>query len=93
MIGQVFSICVPSFPSGWSPPPLEAVSTIVVLDANHLPITEIRTDNKGRFTISLPEGTYFISVKESPVRDETGPYSVKVGEMVSVTAHYQCAIR
>ena len=93
MTGQVVSICVPSFPSGWTPPPLESVSTIVVLDQNGLPVMEARTDNKGRFNISIPQGTYFILVEESPVRNETGPYNVKVGETVSVVAHYQCTIR
>ena len=93
MTGQVFSICVPSFPSGWTPPPLERVSTVIILDVNQLPIMEARTDDKGRFTLLISQGTYFIRVKESPVHAETGPYSVKVCEVVSVAAHYQCAIR
>ena len=91
--GQVVSICVPSIPPEWTPPPREEVSTIVILDKNQLPVMEAKTDEKGRFNILIPPGTYFVQVKESPVRNDTGPYSVKEGEVVQVAAQYQCAIR
>lgn len=92
--GKVYSIATPGpTPIDWTPPPLEAVSTIVVLDVNKTAVTEILTDDKGRFRASLPPGTYYFRVKESRIPAETGPYVVRPGEILAVVAHYDNGMR
>jgi hypothetical protein len=92
--GQVYSIATPGpTPIGWVPPPLETISTILVLDSNHKTIFEVLTDNKGRFTIELQPGTYYLRVKESRIPAETGPYMVRAGELLSVRAEYDNGMR
>ncbi len=92
--GQVFSIATPGpTPVGWVPPPLEKVSTILVLDSNHKSIFQVLTDVKGRFIVELQPGAYYLRVKESMIPAETGPYAVKVGELVSAQAHYDNGMR
>ena len=92
--GQVYSIATPGpTPEGWIPPPLEMVSTILVLDRNKKLIVEVITDSKGRFISPLDPGTYYVRVKESWVPAETGPYTLRDGEMLSVRANYDNGMR
>jgi hypothetical protein len=92
--GQVYSIATPGpTPIGWIPPPLEQISTVLVLDSNHKQITEIITDDKGRFAVDLQPGTYYLRVKESLIPAETGPYVVTGGALVAVRAHYDNGMR
>lgn len=92
--GQVYSIATPGpIPVGWIPPPLEQVSTVLVLSSDREVIVQSLTDNKGRFTISLSPGTYLLRVKESRIPAETGPYVVRVGEMIPVRADYDNGMR
>jgi hypothetical protein len=92
--GQVYSISTPGpTPIGWTPPPLEIISTIVVLDTNKKLVKEFATDEKGRFKIFLPPGTYYLRVKESMIPAETGPYEVKRGEILLAEAHYDNGMR
>ena len=92
--GQVYSIATPGpTPVGWIPPPLEEVSTVLVLSSNREVIVQSLTDNKGRFTISLSPGTYLLRVKESRIPAETGPYVLRVGEMIPVRADYDNGMR
>ena len=92
--GQVYSIATPGpTPVGWVPPPLEKISTVLVLDSNHKLIVEALTDVKGRFTIELEPGTYYLRVKESMIAAETGPHIVTAGALSSVRAHYDNGMR
>jgi hypothetical protein len=92
--GQVYSIATPGpTPVGWIPPPLETMNTVLVLDSNHRQFTEVKTDDKGRFTIELQPGTYYLRVKDSMIPAETGPYVVTAGALTSVRAHYDNGMR
>ena len=92
--GQVYNLSHPGpIPIGWIPPPLEAVSTIIVLDTQRKFVLETSSDNKGKFQISLPVGNYYLRVKESPLPVETGPYSLKEGETLSVEAYFDNGMR
>ena len=92
--GQVYSIGSPGpIPVGWIPPPLETVSSIVVLDAAHRQMKEFATDGKGHFRTSLSPGTYFLRVKESLIPAETGPFDVTAGKVLSVAAYYDNGMR
>jgi hypothetical protein len=92
--GQVFSIATPGpTPIGWVPPALEKISTVLVLNSNHKVIVESFTDDKGKFTIELEPGTYYLRVKESMIPAETGPYIVTAGALSSVRAHYDNGMR
>jgi hypothetical protein len=92
--GQVYSIATPGpTPIGWTPPPLEIMSTIVVLDVNKKLVKEFATDGRGRFKIILPPGRYFLRVKESMIPAETGAYDVRSGEIMAAEAHYDNGMR
>jgi hypothetical protein len=92
--GQVYSIGAPGpVPINWTPPPLEMVCTIIVLDTDRNLVKEFTTDEKGRFKTSLRPGTYYLRVKESRIPAETGPYEVRPGEIVTVRAHYDNGMR
>jgi hypothetical protein len=92
--GQVFLISAPGpIPIGWTPPPLEQVSTIQVLDTQRRIVKEERTSDKGRFMISLQQGMYYLRVKESPIPAETGLYEVTSGRILTVEAHYDTGMR
>ncbi|MCX6144214.1 MAG: hypothetical protein NTZ35_13445 [Ignavibacteriales bacterium] len=92
--GQVYSIAAPGpTPVGWVPPPLERISTVLVLDSNHRQITEVITDDEGRFALELQPGTYYLRVKESLIPTETGPYVVTTGALLTVRAHYDNGMR
>jgi hypothetical protein len=92
--GQVYSIATPGpTPVGWVAPPLEKVSTILVFDSKHKSLAQALTDSKGKFTIGLEPGTYYLRVKESMIPAETGPHDVRAGELLSVRAHYDNGMR
>ena len=92
--GQVYLISAPGpIPIGWIPPPLEQVTTVQVVDVQRAIVQEAKTSDKGRFMISLQPGTYYLRVKESPVRAETGPYEVASGRFLTVEAHYDNGMR
>ena len=92
MTGQVYCLCTPNItPEG--PPALEKISTIVILNDKQTIVKEVTTDIKGRFSVLLPPGIYYVRVKDSPVPDETGPYVLNPGVMVSVTANYNNGVR
>jgi hypothetical protein len=94
IVGQVYSIGTPGpVPIGWTPPPLERVSTIVVSNSGQLTVKEFPTDEKGRFKTELAPGTYFLRVKESFVPAETGPYTVTPGQFLTVEAHFDNGMR
>lgn len=94
IIGQVYSIGTPGpIPDDWTPPLLEAKSTIVVLDINRNLVKEFSTDEKGKFQTSLNLGVYFIKVKESRIPKETGPYILKEEEVIIVEAYYDNGMR
>jgi hypothetical protein len=92
--GQVYLISKPGpIPIGWIPPPLEQVTTVQVLDAQRGIVREEKTTDKGEFTISLQPATYYLRVKESPIRAETGPYEVVSGRILTVEAHFDSGMR
>lgn len=92
--GQVYNLSHPGpIPIGWVPPPLEIVSTIIVLDSNRRIIFESLSDKKGKFQLMLPSGTYYLRVKESPIPAETGPYFLNEGQTLLVEAHYDNGMR
>ena len=94
IMGQVLLISAPGpIPVGWVPPPLEQVNTIQVLNSERTLILEEKTSAKGTFTISLEPGMYYLLVKESPIRVETGPIFVIRGRMVVAQAHYDNGMR
>ena len=91
--GRIYSIGAPAEQVDWSPPPLERVSTIIILDNRQTVVKEISTDNQGRFSIILPPGVYSVRVKESPFPATTGPYTVSEGHIAAVEAHYDNGVR
>ncbi len=92
--GQVYILSHPGpIPIGWIPPPLETISTIIVLNNQRKIILETPTDRKGKFQIMLPTGIYFLRVKESPIPAETGPYYLKEGQTLLVEAYYDNGMR
>jgi hypothetical protein len=94
MRGQVYSIATPGpTPINWTPPPLETISTVILLDTKRTLLQEILTDNKGKFTVALLPGTYYLRVKESFIPAETGPYILKSGEVLGVEAHFDNGMR
>lgn len=92
--GQVYLISKPGpIPIGWIPPPLEQVTTVQVLDVQRSIVREEKTSDKGKFMIALQPATYYLRVKESPIRAETGPYEVASGRILTVEAHYDNGMR
>ena len=87
--GQVYNQSHPGpIPVGWSPPPLKQISTIRVLDINKNGLLEITTDINGSFQISLEPGTYYFSVKESPVQSITGPVQLHENDKLTIQVNY-----
>jgi hypothetical protein len=92
--GQVLLISKPGpIPIGWIPPPLEMVTTVIVLDAGKIIVKQTSTDAKGTFSIPLSPGTYYLRVKESPIPSDTGPYTILAGERRTAEAHYDNGMR
>jgi hypothetical protein len=92
--GQVYLISKPGpIPIGWIPPPLEQVMTVQVLDAQRSIVREEKTNDKGKFMISLRPATYYLRVRESPLPAETGPYEVVSGRILTVEAHFDNGMR
>jgi len=92
--GQVYLISSPGpVPVNWSPPPFEQVSTIVVMNVQKNIVEQKQTSKTGEFMISLPAGTYYLRVKESPLPAETGPFEISSGRILTVQAHYDNGMR
>ena len=91
--GRVYAIGAPAITKDWTPPPLETVSTIIVLNNGQIVIKEVATDEHGRFSISLLSGIYYLRVKESLLPATTGPFNVTEDHLVSVEAYYDNGIR
>ena len=91
--GQVFNQSHPGpIPVGWSPPPLKQISTIRVLDINKNGLLEITSDINGSFHISLEPGTYYFSVKESPMQSITGPIQLHENNKITIQVFYNNGI-
>jgi hypothetical protein len=87
--GQVYNQSHPGpIPVGWSPPPLKQISTIRVLDINKNGLLEITSDINGSFQISLEPGTYYFSIKESPMQSITGPVLVHENDKITIQVFY-----
>jgi hypothetical protein len=94
MNGQVYNLSHPGpIPIGWIPPPYEAVCTVIAQDIQKEIILEVKTDNRGKFQIMVPPGTYYLRVKESWFSSLTGPYSIREGEMIEVKAYFDNGMR
>lgn len=92
--GQVLLISKPGpIPIGWIPPPLEQVSTVVILDAKRVHVREVMTDKRGSFSVSISPGTYYLRVKESPIPAETGPFLCTAGMSTFAEAHFDNGMR
>ena len=87
--GQVYNLSHPGpIPIGWSPPPFKQISTIRVLDINKNGLLEITSDINGSFHISLEPGTYYFSVKESPMQSITGPIQLHENDKITIQIFY-----
>lgn len=92
--GQVYSIGWPGpIPENWVPPPLETAVTVIVLDSDKNTFMEVQTDAKGRYFVVLAPGTYFLSVKESSVPAESGPFKLLHHQRLTVEAFYDNGMR
>lgn len=98
--GRVYLIGSTAVTEDWSPPPLEGISTVIVLDANQKPIYESKTDSLGHFNISIEPGVYFLVVKESPIisipdltQPITGPFLVTESYADSAYAYFDNGLR
>jgi hypothetical protein len=94
MKGQVYSINTPGpIHEGWTPPPLEEVSTIVIMNEEKKVTAEIKTNVKGSFTFQIPAGLYFLKVKESRIPNESGPFTLHKDETLTVEVFYDNGMR
>lgn len=94
LYGQVYNLSHPGpIPEGWIPPPYDDFCTVIVQDLRQAINLEYRTDNHGKFQISVPPGTYYLRVKESMLSSVTGPYSIREGEMLEAKAYFDNGMR
>lgn len=94
IVGTVFSVGWPGpIPENWEPPRYLQKCTIILLDSDKRPLKEFSTNNDGSFQTEAIPGTYYFLVKESPIPSETGPYSLKDSQTLSVQAHYDNGMR
>jgi len=91
--GRVVAVGAPAVRIGWTPPPFEQVCTIIISDSTQQAVREVKTDAKGRFTISLPPGNYFLRVKESMLSKYGAPVEVRKGKMTHSDAHFDNGVR
>ena len=92
--GQVYNLSHPGpIPVGWIPPPYEDVCTVIIQDFNQKFLVEVNTDNKGKFNIAVPEGIYYLRVKESLLSSVTGPYHLYKLETLEVKANFDNGMR
>jgi hypothetical protein len=93
--GQIYEIGhAGGVPSGWTPPPLREVRTIVVSDNNKVGIHMLSSDSMGAFKISLQPGTYYLLVKDTTwLQEQNGPIVVEVNQIVSVKAYHDNRMR
>ncbi|PKL82239.1 MAG: hypothetical protein CVV24_11125 [Ignavibacteriae bacterium HGW-Ignavibacteriae-3] len=94
LYGQVFNLSHPGpIPIGWKPPPYEVVSIIIVQDINQKILIEAVTDNKGKFRVAVPDGSYYLHLKDSIFSDATGPFKVQNGDILEVIAYFDNGMR
>lgn len=94
VVGQVFNLSHPGpIPIGWMPPPLNQVSTIRVFDINNHELFEKSTHSDGSFQINVQSGTYYFSVKESPIQSKTGPVNIRDNERITIQVFYDNGMR
>lgn len=92
--GQVLLVSTPGpIPVGWVPPPYETACTILILNETKTIVKESATDSKGKFSIAVSPGTYYVRVKESRVPAETGPFVLVTGQTAKVEAHFDNGMR
>ena len=93
--GQVYNLShAGPVPVGWTPPPLTQISTIRLLNNNKDFLEEHLTFSDGSFSYAVNPGTYYVSVKESPVHFETGPITLgRKGDAVNVKVYYDNGMR
>jgi hypothetical protein len=92
--GQVYNLSHPGpIPEGWTPPPYEAECTVIVQNLENEIYIEKLTGSKGEFTIAVPPGKYYLRIKNSPISSVSGPYFVRVGEIVLVKAYFDNGMR
>jgi hypothetical protein len=92
--GQVYDISHPGpIPIGWVAPPLEKKVMVIVLDSNKKTVKEVQTNADGSFFVALAPGTYYLSVKESPVPTESGPFTLLPNRRLTVQAYYDNGMR
>lgn len=92
--GQVFNLSHPGpVPVDWVPPPYEVVSTIIIQDTNQGILIEATTDNKGKFRAAVPDGTYYLYLKDSIISPVTGPYKVQNGNILKVVVYFDNGMR
>lgn len=92
--GQVLLISYPGpQPAEWTPPPLQEVSVVLVLNAHKNIVKEVTTDVTGHFHISLAPSTYYLRVKYSPIPVDAGPYVLQAGRVLAVEAYFDTAMR
>lgn len=91
--GRVYRIDAPAIPAGWTPPPFEQLSTIIVENSNGDTVKTAKTDSLGKYEIQLSPGSYFLIVKESLAHDKTGPFTVRSGSMTESKAYFDGGIR
>ena len=80
-------------PAGWTPPPMIEKCTVVVLSEYKYIVAEWPAQRMGIFKIELPEGKYYLRVKESLAQVETGPYDLHSGQTLTAEAHYDNGMR
>ena len=93
--GQVYNLShAGPVPDGWTPPPLARISTIRLLNNNKDFLSEISTYSDGSFTCAVNPGTYYVSVKESPVQSEEGPIVLnRKGDGINIKVYYDNGMR
>ena len=91
--GRVVAVGAPAVRIGWTPPPFEHVCTIIITDSMEQAVREVRTDAKGRFTIPLPPGKYFLRVRESMLSKYGAPVEVRKGKMTHADARFDNGVR
>ena len=92
--GQVYNLSHPGpIPVDWTPPPYEAVCTVIAEDVQQKRSFIATSDFKGRFQINVLPGVYYFRVKQSLLSSEAGPYPIKEGEFLTVKAYYDNGMR
>jgi hypothetical protein len=69
-------------------------TTVTILDQNHQPVKQIRTDEQGRFKVDLPPGTYILQPEKKGL-PSAGEQTIEVqsGQYTQTTITYDSGIR